>query len=150
MKYAGFDRINLVCHSLGGLVAKQYLIEEADAKRELKVDRLALLAVPNNGAELASVAQLVSFRQLQVRQLCKDADIIELANKAWHRLEMRKRVRVKYVIGSQDRIVSRRSAEEFWGNPDVETITGCGHIDIVKPKIPDDLVVRMMRAFLLE
>jgi predicted alpha/beta hydrolase family esterase len=150
IKYAGFDRINLVCHSLGGLVAKQYLIEEADAKRELKVDRLVLFAVPNNGAELASVAQLVSFRQLQIKQLCKDADIIELANKAWHRLEIPKRVRVKYVIGSQDRVVSQRSAEEFWGNPDVETITGCGHIDIVKPESPDDLVVRMMRTFLLE
>jgi pimeloyl-ACP methyl ester carboxylesterase len=150
IKYAGFDRINIVCHSLGGLVAKHYLLEEAEAKRELRVDRLALIAVPNNGADLASTAQLVSFRNLQLRQLCRDADIIELDNKAWHRLEMRRRMRVKYVIGSQDRVVSRQSAEEFWGNPDVETIVGAGHIDIVKPGQPDALLVRMMREFLIK
>jgi triacylglycerol esterase/lipase EstA (alpha/beta hydrolase family) len=149
IKYSGFERINLVCHSLGGLVAKQYLIEEVDAKRSLQIDRVALFGVPNSGSDLAAVANLVSWRQGQLRQLQKDSDIIEFSNKAWRRLDMRNKVRLKYIVGSQDRVVNRLSAEEYWGNPDVETVVGRGHIDIVKPEKADDIVVRIMWEFLL-
>jgi pimeloyl-ACP methyl ester carboxylesterase len=149
LKYAGYERVCLMCHSLGGLVAKQYLIEEIEANRELKVNSVAFFGVPNNGADLAAIGNLISWRQHQLKQLRKDADIIEFSNKAWRRLDVRSKVRLKYVVGSQDRVVNRLSAEEYWGNPDVETVVGCGHLDIVKPGSVDDLVVRMMRDFLV-
>jgi pimeloyl-ACP methyl ester carboxylesterase len=149
IKYANHERVTLLCHSLGGLVAKQYLIEEIDSRRELSVDGVLFFGVPNNGAELAAIGNLISWRQHQLKQLRKDADIIELSNRAWHRLDVHNKIRLKYIVGSQDRVVDRLSAQEYWGNPDVETVIGCGHIDIVKPKSADDLVVRMVRDFLL-
>lgn len=149
IKYAGYERVSLLCHSLGGLIAKQYLIEELEANRDLRVDRVVFIAVPNNGSDLAAAGSLLSWRQHQLRQLQKDADIIEFSNKAWRRLEVRNRVRLKYIVGSQDRVVDRLSAEEYWGNPDVETVLGCGHIDIVKPNGADDMVVKIVKHFLL-
>ena len=149
IRYAGFERVSLACHSLGGLVAKQYLIEEIEANRDLQIDRVAFFGVPNNGSDLAAIGSLVSWRQHQLRQLQKDSDIIEFSNKAWRRLDIRNKVRLKYIVGSQDRVVDRLSALEYWGNPDVETVVGSGHIDLVKPKSPDELVVRIMREFLL-
>jgi pimeloyl-ACP methyl ester carboxylesterase len=149
IKYAGHERVSLVCHSLGGLIAKHYLIEELEANRALWVDRVVFLAVPNNGSDLAAVGALLSWRHHQLRQLRKDADIIEFSNRAWRRHNMRNNVRLKYIVGSQDRVVDRLSAEEYWGNPDVETVLGSGHIDIVKPNHSDDMVVKIVKHFLL-
>jgi len=81
--------------------------------------------------------------------LQKDADIIEFSNKAWRQLDVRNKVRLKYIVGSQDRVVDRLSAEEYWGNPDVETVLGSGHTDIVKPNSADDMVVKIVKHLLL-
>ncbi|WP_027155699.1 alpha/beta fold hydrolase [Mesorhizobium sp. WSM2561] len=145
-----FERVDLVCHSLGGLIARRYLIEEVKAKRPLRVERVALLAVPNNGAGLASAAQFVSWRQNQIKQLCKDADIIEFLNEDWFQFDVQHKVKTKFIVGTQDEVVDRYSVAGYWGNLDVETIIGRGHIDLVKPERADDLVVKVLRRFLVE
>jgi hypothetical protein len=145
-----FERVDLVCHSLGGLVARRYLIEEVKANRPLRVDRVALIAVPNNGAGLASAAQFVSWRQNQIKQLCKDADIIEFLNEDWFRFDVQNKLKAKFIVGTQDEVVDRHSVAGYWGNLDVETIIGSGHVDIVKPGRPDDLVVKVLKRFLLD
>jgi hypothetical protein len=144
-----FERVELVCHSLGGLIARWYLIEEVKAVRPLRVERLALFAVPNNGAGLASVGQFVSWRHNQIKQLCCDADLIEFLNDDWFRFGLQSKVRTKFIVGTQDRVVDRFSVAGYWGNPDVETVVGRGHIDLVKPEHADDLVVRILKRFLL-
>jgi hypothetical protein len=145
-----YDRISLVCHSLGGLVARRYLVEEVKRKAPLKVDRMALFAVPNNGAELATVAQYLSWRQQQIRQLCTNSDVIEFLNEDWVTFDVQSKIRLKFVIGTEDRVVDRFSAKGYWGNADTETIIGRGHIDIVKPDHATDLTVTVLRNFLLD
>ncbi len=44
------DRVHLVAHSMGGLIARNYLQLRGGAR---KVDRLVLIAVPNHGSKLA-------------------------------------------------------------------------------------------------
>jgi pimeloyl-ACP methyl ester carboxylesterase len=46
LKQTGQSKVILVCHSMGGLVARQYL---ADHRSDHKVDRLILLSTPNLG-----------------------------------------------------------------------------------------------------
>jgi predicted alpha/beta hydrolase family esterase len=55
-RYADFGSVVLVCHSLGGLIARKYLLDEVKAKRELRVNGLVLFAVPNNGEDLAHIS----------------------------------------------------------------------------------------------
>jgi pimeloyl-ACP methyl ester carboxylesterase len=43
----------LVCHSLGGLIGRRYLVDEVKRKAKLRVRGLLLYAVPNDGAGLA-------------------------------------------------------------------------------------------------
>jgi pimeloyl-ACP methyl ester carboxylesterase len=149
IEHDDLERVDLVCHSLGGLIARRYLIEEVKASRPLRVERLALCAVPNNGSGLASVGQMVSWRHGQIAQLCRDADLIEFLNEDWFHFNVQDKVRVKFVVGTQDKVVDRFSVAGYWGNPDVETIVGRGHIDLVKPDRPDDLLVKVLRRFLL-
>jgi len=70
VRYPDYKSIILVCHSLGGLVARKYLVEEVKRGKELRIDKLLLFAVPNNGAGLASVAKYISWQHNQLAQLC--------------------------------------------------------------------------------
>jgi hypothetical protein len=147
--YEYYENISLVCHSLGGLIAKRYLIEEVKAERSLRVSSIALFAVPSNGAGIAKAGNFISWRSKQLKQLFKDADIIELLNEDWIRFGIQKKVRTKFIIGSGDQVVDRLSAAGVWANPDVYTVLGPGHIDLVKPKEPTDTAVIILKRFLL-
>jgi len=46
VRYPDYKSIILVCHSLGGLVARKYLVEEVKRGKELRIDKLLLFAVP--------------------------------------------------------------------------------------------------------
>jgi pimeloyl-ACP methyl ester carboxylesterase len=139
----------LVCHSLGGLIARKYLIEEAKAGRPLRVRRLMLFDVPNTGAELAALASLIRWRHNQLRQLCRRADFMEFLNADWVSLKMDTRLAVQYVTATQDRVVARESAMQYWGNPNVATIAGHGHLSVVKPTRATDDAFVFLKAFAL-
>jgi predicted alpha/beta hydrolase family esterase len=146
-RYADFGNVVLVCHSLGGLIARKYLLE-VKAKRELRVKGLVLFAGPNNGADLAHVSNTISWRHHQVRQLTRGSDILELLNEDWFTIGLPGIIRAKYVTGTQDRVVDRLSAKATWGNADAETDAGKGHIDLVKPERVDDAAVLILKNFL--
>jgi hypothetical protein len=149
-QYASYESIGLVCHSLGGLVARKYLIDEVRRGRRLRVTRLLLYAVPNNGASLAGVARLVSWRHRQIAQLCRSSDLVEFLNEDWASLEMGDRLAIKFVIAGQDAIVERTSAAAFWGNPDTDTVIDRGHVDLVKPAEAGDLAFLILKGFVDE
>jgi hypothetical protein len=135
----------LVCHSLGGLIARLYLINEVKHQRPVKVGKLILYAVPNNGAGLASAAKYVAWRHHQLAQLCRNSDLIEFLNEDWFRLKISRLVSVTYVVAGLDAAVSVESAKGFWDNPNVETVIDRGHIDVVKPVSSDDLPYIILR-----
>jgi pimeloyl-ACP methyl ester carboxylesterase len=147
-RYADYTSIVLVCHSLGGLIGRMYLLNEVKAQRPRRVSGIVLFAVPNNGAELAGVGKYISWQHRQMQQLCRNSDVIEQLNRDWFTMGLGGAVRAKYVTGTQDRVVDRFSARATWGNPDVETVVGKGHIDIVKPERVDDGVVIVLKRFL--
>jgi pimeloyl-ACP methyl ester carboxylesterase len=47
----GIERIDLVTHSMGGLVVRAYLAKHADPR----LHRLVMIATPNHGAEMADL-----------------------------------------------------------------------------------------------
>ena len=149
-RYGKFGNIILICHSLGGLIARRYLLDEIKANRPLRVGGVLLFAVPNNGAQLARVASFISWRHAQVRQLCRTADFLQDLNEDWATFELSKKLRIKFIVGTQDRVVDRQSAINGWGNRNVETIVGKGHRTIVKPNDADDLAIHIVKRFLNE
>lgn len=150
LKYPKHRSIALVCHSLGGLVARQYLIEEAQrAGSALRVDKLLLFAVPNNGSALAGIARHLSWRHNQLIQLCRDSEFLERLNKDWKRLDLGRRVAVRYVVAGQDRVVDKQSAISEWGTENVDSILDAGHISVVKPRASSDLSYLIFRRFML-
>ncbi|TYP84727.1 hypothetical protein BCL69_103837 [Nitrosomonas communis] len=149
-KLSSYESIVLVCHSLGGLIAQKYLIDEVTNNRQLVVKKLLLYAVPNNGAGLASIADYFPWKHYHLKQLCKDSDLIRNLNADWFRHNLNNLLIIKYVVAGQDRCVDPLSARSYWGNPDVEMIPDKGHKNVAKPKNADDLTFRILRNFVAE
>jgi HAD superfamily phosphoserine phosphatase-like hydrolase len=146
-RFPGRKGITLVCHSLGGLIGRKYLVEEVKNRRPLRVKGLLLYAVPNNGAQLASIATLISWKHNQLRQLCKDTDAIRDLSTDWVTFKIVEAVRVRYVVAALDQVVDEQSAREFWGNPDVATVADRGHRNVVKPPDDKDLSFLILKNF---
>lgn len=131
-RFGRYASITLVCHSLGGLIARKYLVDEVQSGRKLRVNRLILFAVPNNGASLASVGSEISWRHNQLIQLSRNSEFVEELNSDWARLDMSP-VDVHYVVAGQDRVVDKLSAISQWGNDRVDTVVDADHCSLVKP-----------------
>ena len=149
VRYPEYKSIALICHSLGGLVARKYLIEEVKQERRLRVDKLLLFAVPNNGAGLSVPARYISWQHNQLTQLCRNSELIDDLNTEWARLKMSDRVNVRYVVAGQDRVVDKASAIGQWGNENVDQVLDADHVSIVKPRSSADMSYLLFRRFVL-
>ncbi len=145
--YKDYQRIIIVAHSLGGLVARNYLVNLTIQKQSHHVVGLMLYAVPNDGSGLASVAKYVHWWHRQLRQLCRDSDLIDNLNNTWSSLELNKSIACKYIIAGEDSVVSKSSAQGYWSNHAVETVVDKGHINLVKPDDSADLAFVILKHF---
>jgi len=147
-RYSRYESITLVCHSLGGLVARKYLVEEARKRRPWKVDKLLLFAVPNEGSQLAPIATQISWRHNQLVQLCRNSEFLDDLNRDWADVD-KEGLEVVCVVGSQDRVVDKHSAARLCGADNVETILDADHRSIVKPRTSADLAFLILRRVVL-
>jgi pimeloyl-ACP methyl ester carboxylesterase len=49
VRYKSYSDIILVCHSMGGLIAQKYIVDELKDKRNLKIRGIVFYAVPHTG-----------------------------------------------------------------------------------------------------
>jgi hypothetical protein len=138
-----------VAHSLGGLVVRKYVLEEVKLGRRLRVDKILLYAVPNHGSTLGTIGNFVAWQHNQLRQLCMNSDYLEELNADWKNFRIMDKVQVCFVVGGQDRAVSKQSAVEQWGEERVHYVLDADHRTIVKPQRADSLSYRIFRQFLL-
>ncbi len=103
------DDIVLVCHSLGGLVARQYLLTELEANRPSKIRRVVFFGTPHGGSEVASVVKSFPGLPKQVKELVKDSATIRMINDAWVARSMNLRVETHCVYADRDEVVSEGS-----------------------------------------
>jgi phosphoserine phosphatase len=148
-RHADSESIILVCHSLGGLIARRYIVDQVKRRSKLRVHGLILFAVPNGGAALAEVAKYVSWKHNQLHQLCRDSDLVRDLDRDWTVLNVGEQIPVRCIVGGIDRVVAESSARSSWGNLDVEVIADRGHIDLVKAQSESDLSYVLLRKFVL-
>lgn len=149
-RYAEHRPIILVAHSLGGLIARSYLVDGIMSDVPLRVSKLLLYAVPNTGTGLSRIAKKISWRHPQLRQLCKGSDLITDLNRAWERLNVTDKVVIRYVVADNDNVVDETSAKAFPGNADIAVLLGHDHRSCVKPTSAEDLVFEILKNFTLQ
>ncbi len=140
------QNIALVCHSLGGIVARSFVLEEVKAQRLMRLSKLLLYAVPNSGASAAEAARYVTCWNRQVRQLSRDSDLIERLNEDWQQFRVHEHVSTQFVVAGQDKVVEESSARMLWGN-DVDVVLDRGHRSVVKPERSGDMAFLILKRF---
>ncbi|MES9975040.1 MAG: alpha/beta fold hydrolase [Candidatus Thiodiazotropha sp.] len=141
-------RTTFVCHSMGGLIARQMALDLDDASCPHKIENIIMYATPNNGSELATVAKTLLPLNTQVRQLKPSEEFITTLNTRWALKNMNDKINLVYVIGDQDRIVSVSSAQQSWGN-DISICVGDNHSTIIRPKEQDKTSYKVFRQTIL-
>lgn len=141
--------VTLVCHSLGGLVARHYIVHMLKHQKKCRVKHLYLYATPNNGAELAKFGSRFLPWNPHVRALGPKSEFIRRLNEDWNIFKANQHVKVTHVIGGRDRIVSEESAKSYWGNDNCEVVADKDHFSIIKPDQRDDLSYSILKNGLI-
>ena len=147
-RHGSRSSIALVAHSLGGLVARQFIVSELRAGNHHGISKLALIAVPSNGSSLASVGSLVSFRHRQLRRLARDDEALNGLNIDWEQLSVEENLDVRYVLGGRDRAVPHDSAVPFFGRQNKSMLISADHASIIQPKDIEDIRYKTIRRFI--
>jgi len=147
-RYINYSEIVIICHSLGGLIARKYLTEEIKSKNVSRIAKLLLFATPNNGSDLAKVGKEFTFTNPQLEQLCTDSDFIDGLNRDWNTFEVEQAIDVKYVCGTLDKLVDEKNAHLQWGTH-YETVHK-DHGSIVRPESPEESSFIIAKNFIKE
>ncbi|HUQ74388.1 MAG TPA: alpha/beta fold hydrolase [Burkholderiales bacterium] len=134
-----YDRVHIVAYSLGGLVARRFVVDvlKKRGRGALNVEHLLLVAVPNEGAHevLTSVGSVVCGKQ--VAQAERGSTFLSELHLDWLKhvynggrrdipATQRKSVPTLAVVGINDQVVERRSAASYLINLEVKD----GHADL--------------------
>jgi pimeloyl-ACP methyl ester carboxylesterase len=127
----GGGRIDLIAHSMGGLVARFYLQQLGGERR---VDRLITLGTPHHGTHAASFLPLPL-----VRQLLPDAPFIRHLNA----LPPPERTRVTSIVAGRDLLVQPvESAACPFG--EVRRLDELGHLELLfRPEVLAEVTVAL-------
>ncbi|RZJ99806.1 MAG: alpha/beta hydrolase, partial [Flavobacterium sp.] len=140
-----YQNIILVAHSMGGLVARKYIINTLNKNRDVgKVRALITYATPHHGSGIANISKALfcnpihffTFGSLklfsQARDLSKNGKFIKSLNSEWSKLNVSSKIDFHRVVGLSDWIVNEGSASF----EDDDFVTPCAnktHFSIIKP-----------------
>ncbi|MFF5435940.1 alpha/beta fold hydrolase [Streptomyces achromogenes] len=158
---ASYERLVLVTHSQGGLVAQRYLSRMlmADRGRELaRIRRLVMIACPNSGSDLFMLArrgfapltrnvQERELRPLQTSVLETQRRVVDRVVRASGVAHNKCSIPVVCYAGESDNVVVPASAAGFF--PETGVLPG-DHFSVIKPDGPGSRVVQALRRDLVQ
>ncbi|EPH11251.1 hypothetical protein HMPREF9713_01736 [Myroides odoratimimus CCUG 12700] len=144
-----YENIILICHSMGGLIARKYIIDLLNKERDLgKIKALITYATPHLGSSLANVcktifwapAYIFKFASLrlisQIKDLSKNSKIITSINADWTKLGVNQKLDFIRIFGYADYVVGIDSAKLQEEDEDDDNVFGFAnkdHFNIIKP-----------------
>jgi hypothetical protein len=138
-----YKNIILICHSMGGLVAKRYILNQIKLLNKTNVKLYISLATPHSGSDLASLgAKLID--NCQVNDMQPLSENINTLNNEWIKCNLLpKRV---YAYGTSDSIVSKSSAVSLDRDEQRVIATDHDHFSIIHTKDKDDPVIVAIKS----
>jgi pimeloyl-ACP methyl ester carboxylesterase len=112
------DRVILICHSMGGLAAREYLRRHGNAR----VERLVTIASPHHGTALAAMGLGAN-----ARQMCRGCDFLVALESAEQSGE---RVDALSIYSPHDNLVAPQDTSRLPWARNV-ALPGLGHVSII-------------------
>lgn len=107
-----YKRVILVGHSMGGLIAVRYLLEEIEHNQAHNIKGLISLATPYNGSSFALYSQLIKSlnKHAQIPSLEPNSLFLDDTIRLWKKHLDTINVHFKFFFGTNDNIVTENSA----------------------------------------
>jgi len=132
------SRVVVIGHSMGGLIARWAILENARLGKPGPVDLLLTLATPHDGGHLARFAEHTPFVSEQAKELDADGVVIKALEDEWsERYQLDRHQPMYAFVADQDGVIcppnsttdynTRVCPREFW-----DTL-GADHQTIAKP-----------------
>ncbi len=161
-KVADSRRIVFVCHSMGGIVARKFLVERVNDLIDRKIEvGLFLIASPSLGSSyanwLAPLAKFMGHRQADALQFTQSNDWLNGLDREFQNLKVSGRLRMhgkeliedKFVVLPKfwrKQVVAPFAGAKYFGEP--YKVPGSDHFSIAKPKDAGDVQHRLLVAFI--
>lgn len=142
-----YDRIIIIAHSMGGLITKSHIINNAKQGKNHKVKLFISLAVPHLGSELAVYGKLVSSN-IQILDLAPLSEVCPQLNDDWVKLAFKPLI--KYFYGTHDDIVPKTSSVGTDNLMQDQIACNDNHTSIAKPDGLSSTTVTAVIKFLKE
>ncbi|MGB3336246.1 MAG: hypothetical protein WBA73_03610, partial [Devosia sp.] len=139
-------------HSMGGLVARKFVVSESRAGRAIERFRLLMFGTPTTGAALADLVSKVGASEAQLSEMGVGAPFLIELNTHWEQQSIEQKLPVRYVVGGGDQIVTPSSAGYSSESQRVEVAIELDHGSIVDPdrELPFRIFLNFVRQNLLK
>lgn len=141
-----YENVIIIAHSMGGLIARQYIIDKIKRDKELgKLKGLITYATPHHGSILANyflfivknplprfLNPLILLASKQIYSLAKSSPFLENLDKEWSTYKIDDRIDFKRVVGADDSVVDVNSST-YKDDKNVSFVANKGHKNIIKP-----------------
>jgi len=133
-KFDKYDRIAIVAHSLGGLIAQRAILNFKEEFQD-KISHIILLGTPSNGIEPAKLTKLWNNKY---QQMSSEGKFITALRQDWkNKFTGEYPFKLKIVASTDDEFVTIDSCYAPFGKDHQVTIDG-KHLSMVKPENEND------------
>jgi len=136
IKCADYQNIVIIAHSLGGLIAKSTILKAKGDKTIPPITVFISLAVPHDGANLATVAQYLNSN-IQLENLAPLSENVKELNNNWIQTPADQLPQTIYFQGKYDMIVPSTSSIGYQQNAQDVIYLEEDHSSIAKPSSVD-------------
>lgn len=141
---ADYENIILIGHSMGGLVAKRFILDDLKKNTDSKVKLYVSLATPHSGSIIANFGKLL-INNVQTKDLSALSESISSMNNEWvQNKNLPKRI---YGQGAYDKIVSKESSIALDADSQKVIYSDDDHFSIILPEtknvIVDALIIEL-------
>ncbi|KAB8310892.1 hypothetical protein EH227_03250 [Rouxiella chamberiensis] len=143
-----YDRIIIIAHSMGGLIAKNLILKKLEFEESSTIIGFISLAVPHSGAKIASITSMVSANA-QLVDLSLLSSATDDLNRKW--INCSKSLPLtRYVYGAYDTYVDKKSALPMDSERKNSFAVNDDHISICKPDSNQAMVFIAVKKFIDE
>lgn len=144
---SGYEKVIVIAHSMGGLVAKACILRHLEETQATPVKGFISLAVPHAGAKIANIGALISSN-VQLGDLSVLSDAVDQLSRNW--LTATNPPPAKYIYAAHDLFVDKKSALAIESLKKDSTAVDEDHFSICKPKSQSETVYKSVLKHIVE